>query len=251
MDIDCVEVLNLNKNDFGRSLAQTAPKLGHHVHPVATGSNTLTPNQNGAARAAAAAASLRAGAPLSWVHHPGLSTVRELSLSNCGLRTIAGIGILGKTLTKLRLGHNALVELPAEIAQLRALRSLSIPFNHLSRLPPEIASLRQLEALSLMANRLTVLPPELGRCTALKELYLRGNQLASLPKQLRSLQRLEALDLSENAFVEVPSVIVAFQRLTSLNVDGNSLMAVSKFRRWLFTGVPVLQMQIFKVGDGC
>lgn len=98
----------------------------------------------------------------------------------------------------LRLNHNALTRLPAEIGNLVAMRWLALDHNQLTSLPVEIGNLRSLRWLSLDYNKLTNLPDEFVNLQDMNWLHLGNNQLTQLPFSLNSLPRLQGLTLDNN-----------------------------------------------------
>ena len=105
--------------------------------------------------------------------------------------------------------------MPPEIAQLAALKTLSLNRNQLTALPPEIAQLTALQSLLLNDNQLTALPPEIGQLTALQGLYLTGNQLTALPPEIAQLTALKTLFLSRNLLTVLPPEIAQLSGLES------------------------------------
>ncbi|EPY89617.1 hypothetical protein CB1_000089011 [Camelus ferus] len=66
-------------------------------------------------------------------------------------------------LTRLYLGSNRLLALPADFAQLQSLRCLWIEGNFLRRFPRPLLRLVALQSLQMGDNRLRALPAELPR----------------------------------------------------------------------------------------
>jgi len=104
----------------------------------------------------------------------------EVDLSGQGLRKVPDDILAREDVTSLDLSHNELEgALPAEIRNMRSLRTLDVSGNRMTGVPAEVGQLRELRVLDLSDNRLTGLPYELG-----------------------NLQRLEVLDVSGNAYSE-------------------------------------------------
>jgi len=119
-------------------------------------------------------------------------------------------------LEHLVLGYE-LSELPIEIGELTALKSLYLTTNALKELPPSIGQLRQLNTLHIAGNKLISLPEEIGELHSLEKLYTGGNQLTSLPRSIGQLQNLKYLHLPDNKLVELPPEIGKLRSLKDLN----------------------------------
>ncbi|KAF4322181.1 hypothetical protein BBO99_00002079 [Phytophthora kernoviae] len=110
----------------------------------------------------------------------------------------------GETLLHLNLSSNQFRVLPAEIGELKLLKTLTVESNELQSLHPSIAGLPHLELLRLQKNQLSAesISEFLHNSTALgrslKELDLRNNCLTSMPLELCQLHSLETLLLAFN-----------------------------------------------------
>ncbi|KAF9022063.1 hypothetical protein BDZ89DRAFT_990847 [Hymenopellis radicata] len=78
------------------------------------------------------------------------------------------------------------------------LTTLYLNHNALENIPPQIASLRHLELLDISGNNLYHLPPELGMLTSLKELYLFDNHVNTIPHELGTLHQLQTIGIEGN-----------------------------------------------------
>ena len=159
----------------------------------------------------------------------GDGTVRGLSLRGNNL-----VGTLPKSLSQLQnaiflyFTDNQLAGLiPAELSQMRYMRSLQFYGNELAgTIPSEIGHLQNLEHLDLSRNQLTgSIPPELGQLASLTNLRLGGNQLAdTIPPELGHLRNLENLDLSRNQLIgSIPPELGQLANLTGLLIFDNEL----------------------------
>ncbi|MEH2410557.1 COR domain-containing protein [Nostoc sp.] len=128
-----------------------------------------------------------------------------------------------KWLEVLNLSYNQLTTLPEAIARLPQLTSLYLSYNQLTTLPEAIARLPQLTSLYLSHNQLTTLPEAIARLQQLTSLYLSHNQLTTLPEAIARLPQLISLYLSYNQLTTLPEAIARLQQLTSLDLKGNKL----------------------------
>lgn len=116
--------------------------------------------------------------------------------------------------------------LPANIGNLTKLERLSIPNGIEGELPSSIGSLTELRELNLGSGKLTgALPAELGNLTRLEKLYLHRNQLTgTIPVSLGNLLQLTTLELSENQLSgSIPTGIGQLTKLTTLGLSNNKL----------------------------
>lgn len=132
-----------------------------------------------------------------------------------------------KALRTLTLSGNLLTgNIPAELGQLVALQSLDLYNNQLTGdIPKEIGRLKALQHLHLERNRLTgSIPGELGRLKALRQLHLHENLLTgSIPSELGQLGSVEQIILCHNRLTgSVPCELGRLAALQGLNLCGNS-----------------------------
>lgn len=113
--------------------------------------------------------------------HPtgtGVSTAAGGGVATHASTAAAKVPPLGETI--VRLDNRRLVEVPEEVLERRACRTLSLCRNDIVAVPPAIAtSLRQLTRLLLSNNAIASLPPEIGHVRTLRELYVVGAMRAS------------------------------------------------------------------------
>ncbi len=152
------------------------------------------------------------------------NSVRNLDLSNKGLKTI--LPCIGNfpNLKSLYLANNQLTELPDAIRALTELELLSLHKNQLKELPDAIGALTKLEHLFLDNNQLTELPDAIGALTKLENLFLGNNQLTKLPDAIRTLTRLKILFLENNKLTELSKAISDLQgRQVIVKLRGNPI----------------------------
>ena len=141
-------------------------------------------------------------------------------------------------MTKLQFLHlcgNKLTELPAEIGDLRELKTLWMSNNQLVGLPTSVQRLTKLERLVLDGNELTELPAEISDFRELRELSVSDNQLVGLPTSIQRLTKLEELYLNGNKLTELPAEIGDLRKLRKLIVSRNPV-TVDAIRRALKLG---------------
>ena len=125
--------------------------------------------------------------------------------------------------------------LPAELANLSELRSLTITDHELTgSIPKELGNLSNLEYLIVAQNMLTgSIPKELGNLSNLLELYLRNNMLTGgIPKELGNLSKLEWMSLADNMLTgPIPSELGGISTLERLKLGNNRLSG--EFPLWV------------------
>ena len=149
---------------------------------------------------------------------PGLV---ELSLSDCGLSTIAGLaGAQGLNL--LDLSSNTLRNLEV-IAAMSDLNTLLLGHNAVTDLS-SLSGLSELTTLDISYNSISSLAP-LASCVKLDTLNASNNQIESLDG-LDSLILLTSLDVHHNALEDV-SNLSGLTDLKTLNISSNALTDIS------------------------
>ena len=129
---------------------------------------------------------------------------------------------------ELRLWGNELRgRLPAELAELPALRVLDLSENWLTGpIPPDLGTIETLEELRLEINLLDgSLPPEVGSLTRLTELHLYDNRLTgAIPPELGSLPRLRLIWMNANMLEgAIPPELGNLSALEDLRISTNRL----------------------------
>ena len=104
------------------------------------------------------------------------------------------------TWTSLDMGGLNIKNIPrtSGLFSFKFLINLYLNHNALTNVPAEIAKLRHLELLDLSGNNLSTLPHELGMLTHLKEFYVFDNNLSTIPPQFGSLHQLQTLGIEGN-----------------------------------------------------
>jgi Leucine-rich repeat (LRR) protein len=152
-----------------------------------------------------------------------LRRVEALSLYDCEVRDVAGLGAALESLEDLNLGRNPLEDLPPDFGGLSNLRRLWLDDCRLSSLPPCVLELSGLQELRLSHNRLESLPSDLHRLLELTVLCVDNNCLESLPDLLPP--RLRTLQVRENRLERLPALPGT---LRLLQASSNRIAAVDE-----------------------
>ena len=153
-----------------------------------------------------------------------IPALERLTLSNCGLSTIAGLESAQK-LTHLDLSNNTIRNL-TPLAGLTTLRSLNLGHNAVTVLD-SLAELPELEELNVCYNVVTSLSP-IVFCSKLNTLIANNNQLTSLAG-LENLTALTVLNVNKNAISDV-SVLSNCTALVELDIGSNNVTDISALK---------------------
>jgi Leucine-rich repeat (LRR) protein len=171
---------------------------------------------------------------------PSLQRLVRLSIYDCNIQSLEGIGFLGSNveegrgkiccpfLESLNVGRNPLKYLPDELCMLsRSLKELWCDDCQIhGPLPPCIVKLDNLEKLHMAHNCVLTLPSEISNLKHMKELCLDHNKLRIIPSQIKFLERLEILLLGHNQLQVLPELPT--QCLKLLHVSSNQLVELPK-----------------------
>jgi Leucine-rich repeat (LRR) protein len=156
-----------------------------------------------------------------------LKNLRVLNLYENQLRSIDGIGILGKTpLEDLNLGGNQLTTLPPDMGDLSNLKTLWLDDNHLADFPIVLCSIKSLEELRMSGNQLHFIPQSINALSNLKTLALDNNKIEDFPMGILELPHLENLWLRQNLLRELPDSLSELTVLQTLSVSSNQLSSL-------------------------
>lgn len=131
-------------------------------------------------------------------------------------------------------------KLPDDLFERAGLRGLSVSNQQVRALPAAVAKLSRLETLSFRTTRLRRLPDEVGTLSNLRKLSVSSNELSALPNSVGKLQQLSEVDLSYNRFRELPAPLTSLPKLQRLDLSVNELtdlppsLANAKALRWLW-----------------
>ncbi|CAM9727922.1 unnamed protein product [Chrysoparadoxa australica] len=176
-----------------------------------------------------------------------LQNLEKLSVYDCLISSISGIGLLGGTpMQHLNLGSllfsadSALNppqhrSIPTSTAASKLPQPQPTGRNQLRNIPDELGLLRKLETLWLDDNQLTSFPACLTKLTELREVRLPGNRISSLPADMSQLDKLQILDLGNNQLEEVGATLGTLSALQVLILRQNDISvlpeALSKLKR--------------------
>ncbi len=175
-----------------------------------------------------------------------LPKLTRLTLSGCGLSTLAGLEkATGLTyldlsdntirdtsvlknmtaLQELYMPHNALVSL-SDISTLQSLTALDVSYNSLASTAP-LVNMPGLQKLSVSGNELMNLEG-VEALTQLQHFYAAENALVDV-EVLGNCKELEMLDISYNTLLDI-DIIAELVKLRELNISNNEISALPKFR---------------------
>ncbi len=154
-----------------------------------------------------------------------LPSLKQLTLDNCGLSTVAGLGTI-YNLTHLDLSNNAIRDITA-LSGLKNITELHLQQNVVNDLTP-LSTLTTLTVLDVSYNNLTTLSP-VSSLTGIKKL-LAGNNSITDTTGIDALIALEELDLSYNSIVSIAN-LSACTGLKTLNISNNSISDISAVAR--------------------
>ena len=149
-------------------------------------------------------------------------------------------------LEKLDLSTNLLVELPAEIFDLKELTHLRLNNNRLFVLPTSIQKLNKLGILELDSNQLTELPSEIGDLKDLTVLTVRENHLACLPTSIQKMDKLQWLLVGNNKLKKIPDEIGDLKELRVLSVSNEFRSLAATLEKFKFLPGLIAQQTILQ-----
>ena len=155
------------------------------------------------------------------VHLTNLPELTKLTMTGCGLSTIAGLAN-AQSLTYLDASNNALGNLDA-LSSMATLKELYLGHNAVTNLSA-LSTLTNLEKLDVSFNSLSTLVP-LAANVKLTWLDAGNNQLISV-SGVENLTALTYLSVEYNVLTEVDP-LAACTELTELSISGNKLTDIS------------------------
>lgn len=163
---------------------------------------------------------------------PSLSTVTSLSLYDCGIVDLTGLGDMFPSLKTLSCGQNPISEVPSDLCKLSNLERLFLEDCQLSDFPETVLELTLLTELRLSRNQIAQVPDKLAQSLPLlRTLCLDRNQLESLPA-LDKLPSLQTLQIRQNKLRLLPPLppnlkllCASSNLLDNIDVDDNPTFA--------------------------
>lgn len=150
-----------------------------------------------------------------------LPKLKKLTLSGCGITTIAGLsGATG--LTELDLSNNTIRDL-SPLSGMQGLQKLNLQRNALNDLS-QLSTLTSLTELDISYNAVSDLSPLAG-LLALTRLEASSNTIAALP-QMENWKKLVYLDLSSNQLADISAAAICTE-LVYLNVSTNAITGIA------------------------
>ncbi|XP_022193050.2 leucine-rich repeat and death domain-containing protein 1 [Nilaparvata lugens] len=181
-------------------------------------------------------------------------TVKQLSLSNCGLTISNSLLLMAfesveelnlsnrwdctygtynylpkfpcgsmmrmERLTALNIGNVQLTSLECSISRFSNLRVLDARSNDLYWIPESFCELTSLEICDFSNNRIFELPKNIEKLRCLRVLILACNKMSYVPDNLHKLENFEVFDLYMNELYDPPSQLAELN-LTGLDLERN------------------------------
>lgn len=179
----------------------------------------------------------------------GIPSLTDLTLSECGLSTIAGLEG-AQNLSRLDLSNNTVRNLEV-LSSMTTLREINLQHNAVTDLSA-LSSLSNLQTLNVGYNSLTTLSP-ISSCSLLSWLNADNNHLYDL-NGVEYLTELSHLSANNNELTDV-SILVGNTALTNLYFASNSisdissLSALTKLQVFDFSGNQISALPEWP--DGC
>jgi len=153
-------------------------------------------------------------------------TVVQPDLSNKFYELVTGEGLKGlDSLEDLKLDHNLLADMPADLTFVTSLKSLSASRNLLTAVTGT-ATLVNLQKLYLSYNKFAAIPVPIASMIELLDLAL-NNNIITTATSLAPLVKLQKLNLSKNQIAGVlPTWISSLVEIRSINFDNNLLTSI-------------------------
>ena len=156
------------------------------------------------------------------------TSLRELVLSNMGIKRIPQAVKECVSLTRLDISNNHIVDLEhVALDELTGLTSLKCHNNRLWQLPEYFGRVQQLKYLNLSNNRFETMPLVVCEVLTLVELDISFNTITTVPQEIGQLRNLERLVLLANSISSLPSSFGALIRLKELDCRRNVIADLS------------------------
>ncbi|GAA6007071.1 uncharacterized protein JCM10292_003450 [Rhodotorula paludigena] len=168
----------------------------------------------------------------------GCTALRELVLSNMGIKRLPQAIRECTSLTRLDISNNNIIELDhIALHDLVNMSSLKCHNNRLATVPDYFREFRQLKYLNLSNNRYDKIPSVVSEIEPLVELDFSFNTVTVVPPELSKLEHLERLNLLANLITTLPSTLGSFVSLRELDCRRNVISDFSPL-----TSIPALEV---------
>jgi Leucine-rich repeat (LRR) protein len=125
------------------------------------------------------------------------------------------------------LNLDGIAKWPTNIKQPEKVLAVNIDRGQLKSIPADIAILTNLNTLSVARIGVVSLPPEIKALKKLETLYMTKTDITTLPTEVGELTNLKTLDVSySSAFNTLPASIGNLSNLTELGLSGTALSAL-------------------------
>ncbi|XP_044529830.1 volume-regulated anion channel subunit LRRC8B [Gracilinanus agilis] len=154
-----------------------------------------------------------------------LFNLHELNVKENNLKTIEEIISFQhlQNLSCLKLWHNNIAYIPAQIGTLSNLEQLYLDHNKIENLPLQLFLCTKLTHLDLSYNNLTFIPEEIQFLTNLLYFAVTNNYIETLPNGLFQCKKLQTLLLGKNSLMTLSPLIGELTNLVQLELIGNHL----------------------------
>jgi small GTP-binding protein len=150
------------------------------------------------------------------IEEHGIPIIYEIDSTSFGIKieegNVVGLGLFNCCLTTL----------PDSLNSLKSLQKLNLCCNQLLQLPEVVFELESLEWLDLTLTDLKILHESIGNLKNLRYLYIENNSLAKLPKAIKYLGYLKELNLVYNPIKSLPVEIGNLRALEKLWLEAPS-----------------------------
>jgi hypothetical protein len=158
--------------------------------------------------------------------------LRVLNLHNTNLVSVHPTLWDCRALEELHLPESVEV-LPAGIAKLAKLHTLTLPARAIAGIASELPKLKQLKYLGIVGDYesalLTEMPDAIGEIASLEKLRANHVGLTSLPASIAKLTKLVELDVNGNKLSTLIDLVAQLPKLKTLDYSGNPV-AISERR---------------------
>ncbi len=143
--------------------------------------------------------------------------------------------------TLILRNNRDLSSIPAEINQLKNLKTLDVSGTKLTSLPDELLECSKLEKITANASKIKELPKLIGNLKELKEINFGFNDISEIPASIRNCIKLKEVNFSDNNITSIPKGFGKLTKITFCSFANNQLTEfsseflglVSAYNLWL------------------